>query len=79
MALYAHYKAFCCVMISLARPAAYIIVPNPFSPLVEERTPFIERRAGPFLRQLLGNKLQDWRTSSKNGPCHATLDLVTSS
>ena len=30
MALYAHYKAFCCVMISLARPAAYIIVPNPF-------------------------------------------------
>ena len=69
MALSAHYKAFCCVMISpsLSASLAYIIpATNPFLMTTIEKTdlphnPSIERRAGTFLWQLLENKLQDWQ------------------
>ena len=72
MALYAHYKAFCCVMISLARPAAYIIVPNPFFTSCSWKRELLLLRDARGL--FCGNC---WGTNCKIGARAAKMGLVT--
>ena len=84
MALYAHYKAFCCVMISLARPAAYIIVPNPFFTSRGRENSFYWETRGAFFAAIVGEQIarlareqQKWALSRHPWPCHFFLTLVS--
>ena len=84
MALYAHYKAFCCVMISLARPAAYIIVPNLFFTSRGRENSFYWETRGAFFAAIVGEQIarlareqQKWALSRHPWPCHFFLTLVS--
>ena len=88
MALSAHYKAFCCVMISFHVCQSCLYYPNPPTLFSWQQ---LRKQTSPIILLLRGEQGlfcgNCWRTNckigngtgSKNGPCHATLDLVTSS